>query len=66
MKYRIKWTAIRTGMTGQGTGEYSKADADKIVAYLNKKNASILRHEAVPADDENDEREQADSDKEGR
>ena len=56
-KYRIKWTATRTGKTGHGTGKFSLLDASSIVRDLNeeecKQRERYLEYEieAVPEDE---------------
>ena len=42
--YRIKWTAIRTGKTGHGSGLFTKEQAEQIAKELNKDNAGWTTH----------------------
>lgn len=52
MKYRIRWTAKFTGVSGFGTGTFSKSEAEKIVEVLNGKKNNACIHEAVLVDGE--------------
>ncbi len=55
MKYYIRWTSKLTDASGFGTGMFSKSEADKIVKTLNEKKDNVCIHEAVPANEKQED-----------
>ena len=44
LKYKIKWKAILTGKTGEGSKAFPKAQAESICDGLNKQDRGLLVH----------------------
>lgn len=51
MLYRIRWTGKSTGISGFGTGIFSKSEAEKIVETLNGQKDNFCIHEMVLVDE---------------
>ena len=53
MKYRIKWTATRTGKTGYGTGKFPEWQAEATAKGLNDadKVRIVFTIEAIPKEE---------------
>jgi hypothetical protein len=48
MKYKIKWRSKNTGTTGEGTGKFSKEEAERIAKKLNEEEDAICVHWVAP------------------